>query len=474
MAEGGGSMAAAMRQRRRARRGSGDASAAPAPADNEWVLSQGLPQKAAVAVREAGAAQPALGRAATEEPAGTDAVVPLALVSARPHAEWKPPLLTHVKAPNGQIKAVPREEWAARPYTRDTDGGETDPTMADTLRARREARKAAALANATAEAADRLNRREMEERLEVLEAEEAALQARMAADKEALREAQALSASAAKARQPLSEMPQSMKRMGDMHKDGKKDLARVLKTAEKEGTMLRRRAHEMPAEVDNRPSLAVEVQQRQAATAAKRVEKRGGQLDGSGWRQDALVLKHNKFIAAAAAGKRPGVDAGDRGGRKSSWLRWEGAGKGGRALAVQQRFARKRPTLQVLARMRRESMAKARAEIGMAAKPRRRKGQKGPSQRERLSLKTSAGYRAGYHGALPFAQTSSCARRFPRLTQLRAARTLREGRQPFRHHTVGRRPPAECPQPQGPGGAPADGHQARRRRKSHDHPWNLG
>ena len=88
----------------------------------------------------------------TERPAdGTDAVVPLALISSRPHTEWAQPLQYHVRTADGRLQAVPRDEWVSRPYTRadadptqpvaDGDGvAVPPPTMADTLRARREAR----------------------------------------------------------------------------------------------------------------------------------------------------------------------------------------------------------------------------------------------------------------------------------------------------------------------------------------------
>jgi hypothetical protein len=319
----------------------------------------------------------------------TDAVVPLALVSARPHGDWKEPLLTHVRAPDNQIVAVPRENWVHGGYTREPEGAGT---LADTLRERREQRKTErvlARQEAQMEMNRALEKRAKDERLAQLREMEAALQARMAEAKEKLDAAQALSRGA-KARVDAG-APDSHKRQKDFHNDGRRDIERRLKKAEQEAAAVRRRALEKPAEVDNRPSLAAEVQRRLAQTATRRVDKRGGQLDGSGWRKGALVAKHDKFVAAAKAGKRPGVDAGDRGGTKRSWLNWEGAGKGGRALAVQQRFARKRPTLQVLARSRREAEAKARTEIGLAARPH------GRTTNLRLSLRASAGYRAGYH-----------------------------------------------------------------------------
>ena len=422
-------MTAALRQRRQARVAAAAATAvggAAAGQRPEHVLSQGLPQATAAGFRESeGAARPALGRAepmtelvewgeGTDRPrppeGATDAVVPLALVSARPHGEWKEPLLTHVVAPDNQVVAVPREDWVYGGYTRAEPPPGGGATLADTLRDRREQRKTErvlATAAAQAEMNAALNKREMAERLEQLRFEEGVLQERMAEAKAKLDEAQDVSRKAAAGRTDLSTAPWSHKRQVDFHRDGKKSVTRCVTKAQKHGHAAKKRAYAMPPEVDTAarlvaggrvvvtPSLAATVMQRQATTAARRVEMKGGQGDGSGWRKDALVAKHDQFVAYAKAGARPGVDAGDRGGTKWSWLQWEGAGRGGRALAVQQRFARKRPTLQVLARSRRESEAKARAEIGLAARPRRRKG--GLPAVRRLSLKTAAGYRAGYH-----------------------------------------------------------------------------
>lgn len=70
------------------------------------------------------------------------------------------------------------------------------------------------------------------------------------------------------------------------------------------------------------------------------------------------------------------------GGLKEEWAAWEarsGAkGVKGRAVAVRQRFARKRPTLQVLARHRRERAKRVKKELALA---RRKTGQKGPAIR---------------------------------------------------------------------------------------------
>jgi hypothetical protein len=365
-----------------------------------WALSQGVPQTMLTRFRETeGAANPDYdGRQADRFPveAGTDAVVPLALTSARPQSQWKQPLLEHVRAPDNQIVAVPRENWVHGGYAREPASDTAATPMADTLRDRREQRKTERIV-ARHEAQKEMNRaleeRAKEERLAELRQMERQLQARMEEAQQQLDEAQALSRGA-KA-QVDSQAPASHKRQIDMHKDGKKNLKKdTLKIKEKRAKE-RERILTQPAEVDTRPSAAAAVQRRLAQTAPRRVQMRGGQLDGSGWRKDALVLKHEKFLAAARAGKRPGVDAGDRGGTKRSWLNWEGAGKGGRALAVQQKFARKRPTLRVLARLRREAEAKAHAEVGMAAQQRRREG--GGIVPRRLSLRPSAGYRAGYH-----------------------------------------------------------------------------
>lgn len=390
------SMAADMRARREAKRA---LSGANLNSHDAWALSQGVPQAMLTRFRETeGAANPDHdGRQAprfSPEP-GTDAVVPLALTSARPHSEWKQPLLEHVQAPDKQIVAVPRENWVHGGYAREPARATAAP-LADTLRDRREQRKTERMV-ARHEAQKEMNRaleqRAKVERLDQLRQMEQQLQARMQEAQEQLDEAQALTRGA-KA-QVDSKAPASHNRQVDMHKDGKKKLKQEMMQIREKREKERERVLTQPAEVDNRPPAAAEVQRRLAQTASRRVGKRGGQLDGSGWRQDALVLKHEKFLAAAKAGKRPGVDAGDRGGTKRSWLNWEGAGKGGRALAVQQKFARKRPTLRVLARLRREAEAKAHAEVGMAARPKRREG--GGIVARRLSLRPSAGYRAGYH-----------------------------------------------------------------------------
>lgn len=390
-------MAADMRARREARR------ALPGPTANShdaWTLSQGVPQAMLTRFRETeGAANPDYsGRQAprfSPEP-GTDAVVPLALTSSRPHSEWKQSLLEHVQAPDTQIVAVPRENWVHGGYVREPASDTAAAPLADTLRDRREQRKTermVALHEAQKEMNRALAQRAKEERLDQLRQMEQQLQARMEEAQKQLDEAQALTRRA-KA-QVDSKAPASHSRQVDMHKDGKKKLKQEMMKIRQKREKERERVLTQPAEVDNRPSAAAEVQRRLAQTASRRVGRRGGQLDGSGWRKDALVLKHEKFLAAAKAGKRPGVDAGDRGGTKRSWLNWEGAGKGGRALAVQQKFARKRPTLRVLARLRREAEAKAHAEVGMAARPMRREG--GGIVARRLSLRPSAGYRAGYH-----------------------------------------------------------------------------
>jgi hypothetical protein len=390
-------MAAELRLRREARRAVSGGNAAPHDA---WILSQGVPQTTLTRFRESeAAADPNYdGRQADQFPveAGTDAVVPLALTSARPQSQWKQPLLEHVRAPDDQIVAVPRENWVHGGYAREPATNAATTPMADTLRDRREQRKTERMV-AKHEAQKEMNRaleeRAKEERLAELRQMEQQLQARMEEAQKQLDEAQALSRGA-KA-QVDSQAPASHRRQADMHKDGKQKLKRETMKIKMKREKERERILTQPAEVDTRPSAAAVVQQRLAQTASRRIRMRGGQLDGSGWRKDALVLKHEKFIAAARAGKRPGVDAGDRGGTKRSWLNWEGAGKGGRALAVQQKFARKRPTLRVLARLRREAEAKAHAEVGMAAQPKRRQG--GGIMPRRLSLRPSAGYRAGYH-----------------------------------------------------------------------------
>lgn len=422
--EGATSSAAALRQRREARRAAARGEPTPsmaadlrarraariagaavgdqAPRD-AWVLSQGVPQSTLTRFRETeGAANPDYsGRQADRFPdePGTDAVVPLALTGAREtpqNRQWKQPLLERMELLNTQTVAVQRENWMHGGYTREAVGGGAATPLADTLRDRREQRKTERMVEqqkAQKEMNRALEQRAKDERLAELRQMEQELKARMEDAKHKLDEAQALSRGAEA--QVDSSAPASHKRQVDMHKDGQKKLKKDMVKIKEKRAKDRERILTQPAEVDNRPSPAVAVQRRLAQTASRRVGRRGGQLDGSGWRKDAFVMKHEKFIAAAKAGKRPGVDAGDRGGTKRSWLNWEGAGKGGRALAVQQKFARKRPTLRVLARLRREAEAKARTEVGMSAAPRRRKG--GGTAAQQLSLRPSAGYRAGYH-----------------------------------------------------------------------------
>ena len=104
-----------------------------------------------------------------------------------------------------------------------------------------------------------------------------------------------------------------------------------------------------------------------------------------------IVDKHEAFVGRASKG----VDAGERFG-KDSWLRWQGAGSGGGALAVQQRFGRRRPTLQVLARRRRESARRARQQLPLAPGGKAKHGGS-HSQRRYTSIRPGAGFRAGYH-----------------------------------------------------------------------------
>jgi|EP01049_Picozoa_sp_SAG25_P008796 hypothetical protein len=123
--------------------------------------------------------QDVLGRRPHYEPPGTDAVVPLALVSAKEPQGWGAPhLQPRVETADLTVVTVPREEWVAQPYARATpavDGegeGEASragaaaaapPTVAETLRARREVRKTAQKAAegaAEMERARRLNARE--------------------------------------------------------------------------------------------------------------------------------------------------------------------------------------------------------------------------------------------------------------------------------------------------------------------------
>lgn len=151
-------------------------------------------------------------------------------------------------------------------------------------------------------------------------------------------------------------------------------------------------------------------------------------------REAAVVrlAKRGRSLLAACARQKArlatpkGVDDGDRF-SKQSWLAWgEGKKRGGAALAVQQRFARRRPSLQVLARRRREAKKRTERELGLAPAQQAKRVYGGDrlqnrqrhdtleahnhespistikadittSRRQPPSLKPGAGFRAGYH-----------------------------------------------------------------------------
>ena len=317
-AVGGDSLASAMRSRRRSRSRERKAEDqdAPGPAIHRVAESRerllgnpprgpwDAPVVSEIMASPTGVALLNTATKTNDTAGGTDAVVPLALVSARPRGEWAQPLQTHVRTSDGRVQSVPRDEWVARPYTRSAAAagtGESNgepalppPTMSDTLRSRREARKTAAMeadAAARADMAAQLNRRELRERLERLQIEEAEMKAKLAEDKALMNDPQGVYQMAIRASARVdTAMPQFMKRMPDFHADGKRRLAKEKKTAEKEGARLKAKALLMEAKVDSAAPAGAHVEKRNRRERGRRVARQGGQGDGSerGWRENAV------------------------------------------------------------------------------------------------------------------------------------------------------------------------------------------